>query len=104
MQERNVSFGGTQTSHVLCSFVQLFFVPCVCVSVCLSVCLSISGVFDNKEKPMKHHTTPCSYLFAVPKCSRHVHAHIQPHMSDASPGPLEWVPAIPSSNATGLPF
>ena len=39
----------------------------------------------------------------VLECSRDVYAHFQPDLPDAPTGPLEWVPAVPSSLPARLP-
>ncbi len=83
----------------LCGDALIFISRCL---LCFLLSLSIMGL-KHKTQKFRHHTQ-CSYLFAVFECSRNVHAHFQPHMSDAPAGPLEWVSAVPSSHAAGLPL
>lgn len=40
---------------------------------------------------------------AVFECGRDVYAHFQPHLPDASTGPLEWLSPVPGPNASGIP-
>jgi len=49
------------------------------------------------------HTQLCAFMSTVSKYSRHVHAHLQPHLYDAAARSLERLPAVLRSHATRFP-